>query len=66
MFVSSKRFDERLELIQKYHEQDINRLSERYWHLWHKHDTLLQHLGLSEVDVPAKTELRAKGGPEQP
>lgn len=40
-------------------EQEIKTLHDRYWSLWHKHERLLKHLGLTEQDVPAKKELRA-------
>ncbi len=46
-------------------DNDIRALQERYWSLWRRHSNLLAHLGLTEVEVPAKIELRTKGGPEQ-
>ena len=60
MFVTKSRFD----LSLKHTDAEIKSLRESYWALSLKHRTLLAHLGLTEVNVPAKTELRTKGGPE--
>ena len=40
-------------------------LENKYWELLWKHDGLLDHLGLIEVEIPAKTELRSKVVPEK-
>ena len=61
MFVTKATLDWRLEQ----RDRDIKALEAKYWALWHKHNLLLTHLGLTEIDVPAKTELRTKGGPEK-
>lgn len=61
MFVRKKDY---LESV-KYLESRCDQLNERYWKLWHAHRLLLKQLCLTEVDVPAHTELRRKGGPEQ-
>ena len=61
MFVTRKRLDR----ILKQHYDSTRSLENRYWELRYKHNELLRHLGLVEVDVPAKTELRIKGGPEK-
>lgn len=44
---------------------DIKCLKDRYWELWHKHELLLTHFGLSENKIPARTELVSKGSPER-
>lgn len=43
---------------------ELSQLQERYWSLWHKHELLLEHFGLSEYTTPETKELRTKGGPE--
>ena len=44
---------------------EIKELQDKYWKLWHKHEVLLKHLGLTEHKIPESTELRIKGGPER-
>jgi hypothetical protein len=61
MFVKKTVFKDQIE----YMSRDIKRLEERYWELWHKHEILLSHFGLTEHTIPQKTELRTKGGPER-
>ena len=54
MFVTQKRLDRLL----RQHDESIRILENKYWDLRWKHDGLLNHLGLIEVEIPAKTELR--------
>ena len=61
MFNTRKKLDAHISSM----NYEINALKDRYWKLWHKHETLLKHLGLTEHDIPASTELRTKGGPER-
>lgn len=56
MFVTRKE----VELIMKLHTNEIKFLNDRYWELCYRHNTLLSHLGLEEVKIPGKTELRPK------
>lgn len=44
----------------KPHDIEIKQLNERYWKLYQKHERLLSHLGLVEVEVQARAELRSK------
>lgn len=46
-------------------EWEIRQLRDRCWDLWHKHERLLKHFGLTEHTTPETTELRTKGGPER-
>ena len=52
MFITKAK----LELL----EEHIKVLEDRYWFLAQRQNNLIHHLGLSEVDVPARTELRTK------
>ena len=61
MFITKKALDRKLE----YAESRLETLEDRYWSLWHKHEMLLKHFGLSEHTTPASVELRTKGGPER-
>lgn len=61
MFARKRDLDSHTQWV----EYEIKTLQDKYWALWHKHETLLKHLGLTEHEVPAKTELRTKGGPER-
>lgn len=61
MLVSKKRFEWEMKLIKR----DVEVLNVKYWALWHKHEELLRHLGLEEIEMPAKTILASKGGPER-
>ena len=61
MFVSRAE----LERYKEYVETSLNAMDKKYWILRGRHEILLKHLGLSECEIPAKTELRSKGGPEQ-
>lgn len=61
MFASKRDLDRHTHWV----EGKIKTLQEKYWVLWHKHETLLKHLGLTEHTVPEKTELRTKGEPER-
>ena len=45
-------------------EDRIKVLEDRYWFLLGRHHLLLIHLNLSEVDVPARTEIRNKASPD--
>jgi len=60
-FVTQKEFDQMV----AYHEKKLERLNDLYWQRYHAHDLLLKALGLSEVSIPARVELRAKDGPER-
>lgn len=46
-------------------EYALTSLQDRYWSLWHKHELLLKHFGLTEHTTPETKELRTKGGPER-
>lgn len=61
MFITKKTLDSKLE----YAESRLNTLENQYWSLWHKHELLLKHLGLTEHKIPELVELRTKGGPER-
>ena len=54
MFVTRKTLDRKIDLK----NDQIEQLKDWYWKLSHKHDVLLKHLGLHEVEIPGKTELR--------
>lgn len=54
MFVTRKEFERRLE----YKDNEIERLRNKFWELHNAHYALLSHLGLEEVETPAKVELR--------
>ena len=56
MLVSRSRFDRSL----KDTDAEIKALREKYWALSLRYSNLLSHLGLTEVDVPAKTEIKTK------
>lgn len=58
MFVTKATLDRRLEQ----RDRDIKALEDRYFALRNKHNLLLAHFGLAEVDIPARTEIRTKGG----
>ncbi len=60
MFVTTKRFNQAMNKK----ENDIQYLNDRYWRLLHKYNCLIEHLGLIEVDIPAKTVLKTKCEPE--
>lgn len=60
MFVSTKRFEARMDLM----EREYKDLKSRYWELRHSHYQLLEHLRLNEVELPRKVVLVAKGEPE--
>ncbi|MFA6204201.1 MAG: hypothetical protein WC710_13575 [Gallionella sp.] len=53
-----------LEIDVEYHQNNLNRLNEYYWKLYHRHENLLKHLGLTERREPAKVILEKKGEPE--
>ena len=61
MFVSRKEYD----MNTDYLEDRIRHIESRYWELWHKHQRILEHFGLQEREVPERTELCKKGGPER-
>lgn len=61
MFGKKRRLEIELEDM----KNSIKCLENKYWDLWHKHERLLRHLGLSEHKVPEAVELRMKGGPER-
>lgn len=46
-------------------QYEIKNLQDKYWSLYHKHELLLKHLGLTEHTTPETKELRTKGGPER-
>ena len=46
-------------------ESNYSLYSTRYWNLSHKYDRLIEHLGLIEQEIPQRTILTTKGGPEQ-
>ena len=59
MFITTKRYESDMRHI----EHQYDRLNDKYWELYHKHDRLLRHLGLYEHENKG-IELRSKGGPE--
>ena len=61
MFEKKSRLDMRLDAL----DARIEVVNNKYWDLWHKHERLLKHLGLSEHKIPEAIELRTKGGPER-
>ena len=60
MLVTKKEF----ELQNKSLQLAIKDLQDRYWSLYHKHELLLDHFGLTEITKPETKELRKKRGPE--
>ena len=60
MFEKKTRLENELEDMRN----SIKTLDNKYWDLWHKHERLLRHLGLSEHKIPEAIELRANGGQE--
>jgi len=46
-------------------DRDRDSVSKKYWELYHKHERLLQYLGLVEKVTAYKVEYTKKGGPEQ-
>lgn len=56
MFVT-KRELARLDAVM---ESRFDKLHDKYWELWCKHEILLKHFGLVEVTTPKNTELRPK------
>lgn len=58
MFVTKSKLNY---LIER-QDDSISELKMKYWDLLDKHNTLLVHLGLTEVKLPARTELRSKVG----
>lgn len=56
MFVTKRKFEQ----YSEHTEREFQRLRDQYWVLSYKHRVLLDHLGLEEVETPAKTELRQK------
>ena len=65
MFVTRKKLDSLLDGQYRSLNFDINQLKDKYYLLMRKHDILLSHLGLTEIEVPSRLELRKKGGPEK-
>ncbi len=61
MFASKKDLKNHIEWV----ECELKVLGERYWSLYHKHELLLKHFGLTEHTTPETKELRTKGGPER-
>lgn len=43
----------------------IDKLNDRYWDLWARHDRLLRHLGLEEVHQEPRTFIRTRDDAEQ-
>lgn len=58
MFVTKKEFKRHEAHVERDLDHLRDRLRDRYWDLYHKHHALLSHLGLEEVETPAKVELR--------
>lgn len=54
MFVTRKTLEREIDLKDDQQKQ----LWDWYWKLLHKHNDLLKHLGLYEVEIPGKTEIR--------
>lgn len=58
MFVTNARLETEI----KYLSMEIKSINDKYWTLLHKHERLMQHLGLHEV-VHSGVEIRSKGSP---
>lgn len=56
MIVSKKQYDRDAKRM----ENEIRRIDERYWDLWHRHDRLLRYLGLEEKEVEPSIEIVKK------
>ena len=54
MFVTHKTLDRKIELK----DEQLRDLWDWYWKLSHKHDDHLKYLGLKEVKITEKTEIR--------
>ena len=54
MFITRKTLDREIELK----DQQLRNIWNWYWNLSRKHDALLKHLGLHEVEIHATTEIR--------
>jgi len=65
MFVTRNKFDQWIAERDRRHDVQIAALINTYSELKEKHNRLLAHLGLTEVETPAKVEIKAKGGPEK-
>lgn len=61
MFVTKKE----LLRIMRIQEEGMCQLNNKFRELRAAHDRLLTHLKLYEAGIPAKIELRMKGGPEK-
>ena len=57
MFVTRKKLDS-FEYYIDQNTKEIRELEERYFKLVCRHLKLLRHLGLTEVEIPGKTEIR--------
>ena len=53
MFASRKALNTNIHLT----NLRIEELNKRYWALWHRHELLLKHLGLTETVSPEKRQL---------
>jgi predicted nuclease with TOPRIM domain len=61
----NRRRIKELECQVKSLESMFSTMRDRYWNLSRKHDRLIAHLGLTEQQIPQRTILTTKGGPEQ-
>jgi len=61
MFVTKKEFLRCMRI----QEEGMSQLNNKFRELRAAHDRLLKHLKLYEAELPAKTELRMKGGLEK-
>ena len=61
MIVTKKQYDYDISRL----ENDIDRLNNLYWDLYHKHDRLMNHLNLMEKQVNYTELVPIKGFPEK-
>ena len=54
MFVTRKTLDREIDLK----DDQLKQLWDYHWKLLHKHNDLLRHLDLYEVEIPGKIEIR--------
>jgi len=44
-------------------QMEVENLNAKYWVLWNRHDRLLNHLKLNEIEIPTQIKLETKGDP---
>lgn len=58
MFISKSKHERDM----RYAQEEIRDLNEKYWDLNNKYSRLMRHLGLIEVEQPARKVIKEKGG----